>query len=117
MTRLNERMVDSAQFKRRKATADTKRKIAGWEIWECQDPEFQYHYDRTVSLYVHQGTAVLTFGNGETVDLQAGDFLTIESGASATWAISAPIRNSYRYHDTFISASNRAAQVRLIPQD
>ena len=112
MTRLNERILGSVQFKRRKATEDTKRKIAGWEIWECEDPEFQHNYERTVSLYVHRGTAVLTFDDGETVDLQPGDFLTIEKGAGATWAISEPIRNSYRYHDTFLSASNRAAQVR-----
>ena len=112
MTRLNERILDSARFKRRKATEDTKRKIVGWEGWSCEGPEFQHDYDRTVSLYVHQGGAVLTFDNGETVDLQSGDFLTIEEGARACWAISEPIRTSYRYHDTFMSASNRSEQVR-----
>ena len=111
MTRLNERILDSIQFKRRKATEDTKRKIANWEIWVCEGPEFEHEYDRTVSFYVHQGAAVLTFDNGETVDLQAGDFLTIEQGASATWDIKEPIRNSYMYHDTFQSASQRASQI------
>ena len=111
MTRLNERIQDSAWFKRRKATEDTKRKIAGWESWSCEGPEFQHCYDRRVSLYVHQGAAVLTFDDGETVDLQPGDFLTIEEGARASWAISEPIRNSYRYHDTFESASRRGSQV------
>jgi uncharacterized cupin superfamily protein len=110
--RLNQRILNSNQFTRRKATDDTKRKISDWEIWECEGPEYQYDYDCTVSLYVHEGAAVLTFGDGETVDLIAGDILIIEKGASATWAISAPIKNSYRYHNTFISASNRAAQVR-----
>ena len=112
MTRLNERIIDSKFFARRKATADTKRKIAHWEIWKCADPSFSYDYDRTVSLYVHEGTAVLTFSDGEVVDLQAGDFLTIQQGASAEWAITAPIRNSYQYHDTFESAAKRADQVR-----
>lgn len=112
MTRLNERILDSVQFRRRKATDDTRRKIAGWEIWECDDPEFRHDYERTVTLFVHRGAAVLTFADGETVDLQAGDVLTIEQGASAVWAISEPIRNSYEYHDSFNSASNRAAQVR-----
>ena len=112
MTRLNERIMDSRFFKRRKATEDTKRKIANWDIWTCADPEFKHDYDRTVSLYVHQGAAELTFSDGELVDLQAGDFLTIERGASASWKIMEPIRNSYLYHDTFESASRRASQVR-----
>ena len=42
MTRLNERMLDADHFTRRKATDDTKRKIVGWEIWTCEDPEFQH---------------------------------------------------------------------------
>lgn len=112
MTRLNERILNSHQFKRRKATEDTKRKLAGWEIWGCAEPEFSYEYDRTVSLYVHQGVAELTFGDGETVDLQPGDFLTIQMGAKARWTITEPIRNSYMYHDTFDSASHRDRQVR-----
>ena len=112
MTRLSERIIDSKFFARRKATADTKRKIASWEIWECADPSFSYDYDRTVSLYVHEGAAVLNFSGGEVVDLQAGDFLTIRQGASAEWAITAPMRNSYQYHDTFESTAKRADQVR-----
>lgn len=109
--RLSERLLDAEQYQRRKATADTVRKIVGWEIWECSDASFSHDYDRTVSLYVHAGAAVLTFASGEQVDLQAGDFLTIEAGASATWAISAALRNSYRYHDTFESAVQRKSQV------
>jgi uncharacterized cupin superfamily protein len=105
--RLTERLLDSTQFKRRKATEDTKRKISAWEIWECNDPQFSHDYDRTVTLYVHEGAAVLTFSNGETVDLQSGDTLTVQSGASANWVISEPIRNSYCYHDTFVSSSSR----------
>ncbi len=111
MTRLNERRLDAQQFQRRKATADTLRKMAGWDTWQCDEPAFEYHYDRRVSLYVHHGLATLTFDNGETVDLEAGDFLTIEPGASANWAISQPIKTCYLYHDTFSSAANRNAQV------
>ncbi|MFT5116063.1 MAG: putative cupin superfamily protein [Parasphingorhabdus sp.] len=107
--RLNERLLDSALFKRCKGTDDTKRKISSWEIWECADPGFNYDYDRTVTMYVHEGEAVLTFSNGETVDLQPGDMLTIQAGARADWVILEPIRNSYMYHDTFMSAANSEA--------
>lgn len=110
--RLNERILDSRSFKRRKATEDTKRKVVAWDIWECADPAFSFEYDRTVTMFVHEGAAVLTFADGEIVDLQEGDILTVQSGASADWVISQPIRNSYRYHNTFTSASNREAQVK-----
>jgi uncharacterized cupin superfamily protein len=110
--RLNERRIDAKFFKRRKATEDTKRKITAWDIWECADPTFSHDYDRTVTMFVHQGAAELTFSNGDTVDLQAGDTLTVQAGASASWAISHPIRNSYQYHDTFNSAANREAQIK-----
>lgn len=112
MTRLQERMLDSTHFKRRKATEDTKRKIASWDIWECSDPTFSHDYERTVTMFVHEGMAVLTFSDGTTVDLKPGDTLTVKQGASASWMISKPIRNSYMYHDTFMSASKRAEQVR-----
>jgi uncharacterized cupin superfamily protein len=112
MTRLTERLLDSTHFKRRKATEDTKRKIDGWEIWECANPAVDYDYDRTVTMYVHEGAAVLTFADGESVDIQPGDTLTVQAGARASWVISLPIRNSYMYHDTFMSAEKRANQVR-----
>ncbi len=103
---LNERTLDNELFKRRKASEDTKRKIADWDIWECADPTFSYAYDRTVTMYVHEGAAALTFSNGVTVNLQSGDTLTIQAGAAADWIITAPVRNSYVYHDTCVSAAN-----------
>lgn len=110
--RLTERLLDGVHFKRRKATEDTKRKIAGWALWECSDPTFSYEYDRTVTMFVHEGAAVLTFEGGETVDLAPGDTLTVKAGAKVDWVVSRPVCNSYMYHDTFISAENRAAFVR-----
>ena len=115
--RLTERFIDAALFQRRKATADTLRKIASWQIWQCADTSFSHDYERTVSLYVHEGAAVLTFSTGDTVDLQAGDFLTIEAGSHADWRIAEPLKNSFCYHDTFESAEQRSAQVRWAARD
>ena len=103
---LNERTLNNGLFKRRKASEDIKGKISDWDIWECADPTFSYAYDRTVTMYVHEGAAALTFSNGETVDLQSGDTLTIQSGAIADWIITAPVRNSYVYHDQRLPAVN-----------
>ncbi|MGI9524772.1 MAG: cupin domain-containing protein [Hyphomicrobiaceae bacterium] len=110
MIRLNDRNADSAQFRRRKATEDTKRKLAHWEVWVCKEREFSHFYDRTVSLYVHEGAARLTFEDGKKVDIEPGDCLSLEQGARAQWSVSPPIRNSYMYHDTFDSAAMRSAQ-------
>jgi len=110
--RVTERMLDGKNFKRRQATADTKRKIEGWDVWECDDETFQHDYDRKVTMYVDHGDAVLTFADGEVVDIKAGDTLTIQAGASASWQINVPIRNLYCYHDSFGSAENRSAQVK-----
>lgn len=109
--REEERRLDGKQFRRRKATADTKRKVKGWEVWECTDATFAHEYDRTVTLYVNEGSATLTFRDGETVEIEAGDTLKIEAGASAKWDIAPPIRNSYCYHDSFSSAESRTAQI------
>ncbi len=113
--RLNERMLDHANFQRRKATVDTVRKLSGWEIWECSAPTYSHDYVHTVSLYVHAGKAVLEFCDGSQVDLQAGDFLTIEAGSRATWTISTPMKNSFKYHDTFESAAQRQTQLNQDP--
>ena len=112
MTSLTDRRLDSVSFKRRKATADTLRKIRDWDIRECEQPTYNHNYDRAVSLVVHSGAAIVRFDTGETVDLVAGDFLSIEPGVQGTWEISKPLRNSYQYHDTFQSASKRENQVR-----
>ncbi len=82
-----ERKLDGSNFKRRMATVDTKRKIIGWDIRECPDQTFAHNYERTITLYVHQGSTSLTFSDGETVKIQAGGTLTLQAGASATWAV------------------------------
>ncbi|PRZ44608.1 cupin domain-containing protein [Tritonibacter scottomollicae] len=109
--RHQDRLLDGTNFQRRKATADTKRKVKGWDEWECTDATFQHDYDRKVTMFVQEGSATLTFGDGEMVDIEAGDTLTIQPGVSASWNIAPPIRNLYCYHDTFTSAENRVAQV------
>lgn len=84
--------------------------ILEWALPVAQK-KCRHSYDRTVSFFVHEGAAIITFDSGETVDLKAGDFLTIMSGAAATWSITKPIRNSFSYHDSFTSAENRSEQV------
>lgn len=100
MTDTDNRLLDGSSFRRSTAGQDILDRIGGWEIWTCEGPEFRHDYDQTVRLYVHQGRASVAFADGETAELQPGDTMTIRQGASAVWAISAPIRNSYSYSYT-----------------
>lgn len=90
------RLLERPWFRRCTADAGLLLALADWPVWVCDGPEFRHHYDLGVTLYVHQGAARLTFADGSTAALQPGDTLTIRQGASAIWAITAPIRNSYR---------------------
>lgn len=85
-------------FTRRTADDNILNAIAGWEVWTCDGPDFRHDYDQTVTLYVHEGCATVTFTDGSSADLRAGDSMTIQKGASAVWDIAAPIHNSYSYH-------------------
>lgn len=89
------RALTGACFTRRTAGPDILNALAGWKVWACDGPEFRHGYDQTVTLYVHQGRALVTFADGTSADLRPGDSMTITRGARAVWDILAPIRNSY----------------------
>lgn len=93
----DERFLEALWFRRSTARKDILGTIRDWEVWSCDGPEFRHDYDRTVTLYVHRGQAVVGFADGSQIDLQPGDMMMITKGASAVWAISCPIHNSYVY--------------------
>ena len=92
------RYLKTPFFHRRTAGFELLAETANWEIWTCEGPTFQHDYDQGVTLCVERGTAVVNFADGNRVDLQPGDALTIAQGASAVWLIGAPIQNRYAYH-------------------
>ena len=92
------RYLQTSLFTRRSADAAYLKEIESWEDWVFDGSEYRHDYDRAVSLYVHYGHAVVTFGDGTVADLQPGDAMTINAGSTAVWAITGPIRNSYIYH-------------------
>ncbi len=104
-----ERSIDAGPVKRRKASADTRRKIADWDLWDCSSPEIRQDYDRPLSLFLHAGAAELSFASRGRMDLEPGDLLIIEAATWAIWQVKAPIRASYLYHDRSASASRRKA--------
>lgn len=93
------RALKGPRFTRRTAGPDILNVLDSWAVWTCDGPDFRYDYDQTVTLYVHEGRAVVNFTDGTKADLRAGDSMTIQRGASAVWDISAAIRNSYTYHE------------------
>jgi uncharacterized cupin superfamily protein len=104
-----ERLLKTTHLSRKFATPDTQRKTAGWNVWLCAESVFSHYYDREVSFLVKAGSAVIKLSTGESVDVQAGDFVTIQPGVAGQWSISAPLENRYCYHDTFDIADCRAS--------
>ena len=101
MNTINSRHSDGISYSRRSTSPDTLRKIKHWACWTCNDPVFEHSYDRRVSFYVQEGTAELSFSNGESLHISAGDMVTIKPNVSAHWTIETPIVNLYCYHDSY----------------
>jgi uncharacterized cupin superfamily protein len=93
------RLLESASFRRSMAGPDILSQIAGGEVWICNSLELRHHYDWGITLYVYYGWAAVDFADGSQADLRPGDTMTITQGASAVWATSEAIRNSYIHHD------------------
>lgn len=70
-----------------------------WDVWAHDGTApFEYDYDQTVTLIVEEGGAVLTFQDGQAVEIAVGTKLTIFAGNSARWQFTAPIQNRYQMH-------------------
>ncbi|HKT98279.1 MAG TPA: cupin domain-containing protein [Paraburkholderia sp.] len=80
------------------ATADIERKTASWATWLCEIGRFEHRYVPGASFYVVRGQASLTFSDGTKLDIEGGDFVSIDEGAEAVWDIRAPIETRYCYH-------------------
>ncbi len=105
------RDFDSPLVSRRKASSDTCRKLVDWAVWNCQVEEYTNEYDRTVSYYVKEGKAILSFNSGEILDVESGDLVTIEEETVVCWNVIEPISAHYCYHNSYESAGSRLKQV------
>lgn len=95
----DDRFLKAESFTRRTASPELTREAASWDVWDYAEPEYRHEYTTDVTLIVNSGGAVLTFGNGEKVDLIPGDSLQITQGTKAHWVFTVPISNSYCYHE------------------
>ena len=94
-----------------RATKDIERKTIEWSTWVCNDDSYAHRYFPGASFYVVRGRARLTFPDGTVVDVEAGDFVSIATGAEATWKIDAEIETRYCYHADVPTSGNRASRV------
>jgi len=75
-------------------------RVSDWPTWGCEESEFPWHYDRTESCYVLQGSAVVTpdvVHGADEVVICAGDFCIFPRGMSCTWRVTAPIQKHYSF--------------------
>jgi uncharacterized cupin superfamily protein len=94
-----------------RATKDIERKTINWSTWVCNEDRYVHQYFPGASFYVVRGRASLSFPDGTVVDIEAGDFASITTGAEATWKIDAEIETRYCYHADVPASGNDASGV------
>ncbi len=63
-------------------------------IWECEPGTFS-GYVADEMFTVVSGRATITFADGETIEVAAGDAVVLEAGVPTTWVVHETIRKTY----------------------
>jgi uncharacterized cupin superfamily protein len=77
-------------------SSDDKKLYNG--IWHCTPGVFYMeHPDETITLL--EGRATVTFPDGDTFEVKAGDMGFIPAGTRAKWEVHETVRKSFHCHD------------------
>lgn len=74
-----------------------KEGVDRWSSWECEPKTFDWEYDCNETAYVKEGRVTVD-GDGETVEIKAGDLVTFPAGLRCTWHVHETIRKVYKFH-------------------
>ncbi len=84
-----------------------KRGVRQWDIWESSSvpsKKFDYNYDRTESVYIIEGEAVVTPKDGrKAVVLKPNVFASFPKGLSCVWEVKTPVRKFYKEYSSILS--------------
>jgi uncharacterized protein len=61
-------------------------------MWDCTAGRFTWHYGIDETVYVVEGSVLVTFSNGDTRRLKAGDSAFFPSGSHALWRVERYVR-------------------------
>jgi len=72
--------------------------VSSWPIWEKEVSVFPWHYDTTEQCFILEGKVVVTdTQTNESVEINAGDFVSFEKNLSCKWDIKKSIKKHYRF--------------------
>jgi uncharacterized cupin superfamily protein len=79
--------------------------ITQWREWTIDEGRFIRHYSSDEICYILEGEALIAAGEGSSLEIREGDFVSVSSGTSCTWAIRKKVRALYKpcqLYNTFI---------------
>ncbi len=67
-----------------------------WPVWEKDESKFEWYYENTEHCYILEGkfSVVTEF---ETIEIQAGDFVSFPAGLECVWDIDIAVRKHYSF--------------------
>ncbi len=84
-----------------------KRGVRKWDIWESSSvpsKKFDYTYDKTETVYILEGEAVVTPKDGrKAVVLKPNVFASFPKGLSCVWEVKSPVKKFYKEYNAILS--------------
>ena len=71
--------------------------VRNWPIWTKEVSEFNWYYDTKETCLILQGQVFVTPTGGESVEINAGDFVEFPQGIECVWKITKDIRKHYNF--------------------
>ena len=75
-----------------------KRGIRNWPTWSSGVSRFDWYYDSIEECLLLDGRVIVESGD-ESVEIQAGDFVTFPKGLSCVWDVKEPVKKHYNFRD------------------
>jgi uncharacterized cupin superfamily protein len=83
-----------------------RRGVRQWEIWESSSVpsnKFDYTYDKTESVYILEGEALVTPKDGrKAIVLKPKVFASFPKGLSCVWEVKSPVRKYYKEYNAIL---------------
>jgi len=71
--------------------------IESWPIWEKEKSVFDWYYDTAEQCYIIQGKVIVHYGDGESIEIEKGDFVEFPAGLKCRWEIVEGLKKHYNF--------------------
>ncbi len=69
--------------------------VFSWDIWEKEESEFDWHYDKKEICYFLEGEVDVELEDGRIIHVGQGDLVTFPEGLSCRWNIKKAVKKHY----------------------